>query len=264
MLRKIPGARAPLPAANTGIGQTVRHSKPFRHSTIMSAGVGLSGRELSSCPLRPGCAGATVCSTCLEIGIARVSRKLLQSDVAAAQFPELIRSVWPESSQAEGAAVSRELAGRGIALQTEGGRIQHALKPLLAELAKIAVVGVDPAEFLRVRNAGAFESLLTPQRLAAAGLHQLPQPGTRRMLVRQKTFLNCTDIATLEAALKRRGAMGTPMERVYEEYAEAHADIFVLQAEGKVSIEEGLAWHASIAPAPRPGAAEAWRDIAGI
>ena len=230
----------------------------------MSAGVGLSGRELGSCPLRPGCAGATVCSTCLEIGVARVSRKLLQSDVSAAQFSELIQSVWPESSPAEGAAVSRQLANRGIAVHTDAGRIQHALKPLLAELTKIAVVGVDPAEFLRVRNAGAFESLLTPQRLAEAGLHLLPQPGTRRMLVRQKTFLNCTDMTTLETALKRRGTMGTPVERVYEEYAGAHSDIFVLQSQGRVSIEEGLAWHSSVAPAPRPGAAEAWRDIVGI
>lgn len=217
-----------------------------------------------SCPARPGCAGATVCDQCMAVGVQRLERKLLQNTLSEAQLPSMAQTVWPEASPQEHAAVIREMFKSGVAHKTKAGAVQHAVWLILDEMVQRATVPLDPTEFLRVRNAGQFSSLLTPARLRRAGLHQIPQRGTQRMLVRQKTFLNCVDKEGLEAALKTRAVLGTPMERVYEEYDGAHRDIFWLKDNGKVTIEEGMAWHAAFAPSSVPGALAAWRTIVGV
>ncbi len=204
-----------------------------------------------------------MCRDCLADGVARADAKLLRGSVPEAQMPELVQSVWPEASAKEVAVAAQQLVDLGIAVPVRSAsavtaNLEHRLWPLLRQLRSVADP-VDPVEYVHDHGASWAAPLITPARLGAAGLHVFARVGTSKVHVRRKTALNAVSKDTLERALRANSIKGTPLESVYREYEAAFKDVFELARLGTVTIDEGMAWHASAVPKATPGAFEAWR-----
>lgn len=220
-----------------------------------------TGTDPRRCKSRPKCGGATVCTECLEEGVSRAKGKLLRSPVSALQLPDVVQAVWPEASPNEVAAAAQHLLSSGVAVECaqRPGILEHRLWPLLRELCKDAVELTDPLKYVKQRGASWAEPLITSARLAAAGLHVFSRFGSSKVDVRQKTDLNAVDKATLARALRSSGIKGARLEVVYREYVGAFEDICSLESAGDVTIDEHMAWHASVVPKASPGAFQAWQ-----
>ena len=226
--------------------------------------------DVPVCPRRSGlgCGGATVCGACLQYGVSRAIRKLLKGSVAQAQLSSLVATVWPEATPHELTAVATELVSKGqaIVIKSKNGTpvVEHALWPFLKRFCARAVEASDPVEYARQCNKYWLVPLITPGRLHLAGLHVVEQPGTARVLARQQTLLNATSKDDLSMAVRRRGLVGTPTSRIFEEYDGAFDDLFQLVSEGDLVIDEGLVWHVSVVGKSNSEALKMWRSIVGL
>lgn len=216
------------------------------------------------CHCRPQCGGATVCVDCVAEGVSRTDLKLLRGSVKSSSLPDVVHSVWPEASSKEAAVIANQIVRLGIARPKDHGAlddvVEHRLWPLLRDMQDAADNPLDPIEFAKSRGAGEWAlPLLTSARLAESNMHVFSQPGTSRVLVRRKTFLNAIHSASLAKALRAQGICGTPLETVYKEYDRAFDDLFNLVRRGVVTIDENMAWHHSAVPKATPGALGAWQ-----